>query len=345
MIDEYDLSEILHRRAAAIPSDPTDLHTPVVRARRRQFLTGSVSVVLVGVLALGAIVGLKALRSWERTPFREPTPSPIATERVGFLGLAPEGAQASLPPVGELVIRFDNFCCPGQALFVFSDGRMIWSQNNVVDPGQRDWVDLAPQGADEYETGYLEQRLTPAGVELLRSELISTGLFEKSVTFEAKQYGLGIGVRNGGRMITLEAFSDGDPIGATAVQARAIEKVTAILEDLEAWLPNDAWADRTIRAFVPTRYLVVMHFYSSGGQTPDDPSELPSPADQLLRQADEVGRASSCQVVTTAEARRIHAELMTSFGELTIPYGGVFGTPVTIKSALPHWTECSQGGW
>ena len=35
-----------------------------------------------------------------------------------------------------------------------------------------------PEAANSWSSGFLEQRLTPEGVELLRSEIVSTGLFE-----------------------------------------------------------------------------------------------------------------------------------------------------------------------
>jgi hypothetical protein len=90
-----------------------------------------------------------------------------------------------------------------------------------------------------------------------------------------------------------------------------------------------------------------MHFYSSGGTTPNDPSDLPPPADDLLRAADVVKRSSACQTVSIAEARRIDTELRdafgTAFGGPFVPYGGIFGTPVSIDSVLPHARGCE--GW
>ncbi len=235
--------------------------------------------------------------------------------------LAPAGAEKSLPDVGVLVISFDYFCCPGKTLNIYSDGRMIWTQYNIVGPGEGGSFPLAPQGADEWETGYLEQRLTPKGVELLRSELISSGLFEANHSFVKKTIELGIVVRRGERVVSLKASTADDPFGATQEQAREIERLTEIFKAPAAWLPYDAWADPTIRAFVPSRYVFTIHFYSNGGRSPDDPSDLPPPADELLRSADVVTNSSSCQVVTAAEARRIHVEIREAFGDLSIPVG------------------------
>jgi hypothetical protein len=49
-----------------------------------------------------------------------------------------------------------------------SHGRVIWRREG------------GPTGVDGVRTGLLEQHLTPEGIELLRSEIISTGLFDVS---------------------------------------------------------------------------------------------------------------------------------------------------------------------
>ena len=56
------------------------------------------------------------------------------------------------------------------SVFVYADGRVIWVRQGG-----------APAGANKSTSGFLEQRLTPEGVELLRSKVISTGLFRHDV--------------------------------------------------------------------------------------------------------------------------------------------------------------------
>ena len=93
----------------------------------------------------------------------------------GFIGLPPVGATPSTPESGELVIRWlGRTATPaplsGGPLFrvwVYADGRIIWSRDGAI-----------PEGANEFTSGYLERRLTPEGVELLRSEVV--GLLEGS---------------------------------------------------------------------------------------------------------------------------------------------------------------------
>jgi hypothetical protein len=106
-------------------------------------------------------------------PFRPtPTPSPTrppsstgtadrneagASARVGFVGLPPEGAPPSTPRHGELVLHyFGEQFTHWYQVWLYADGRLIWQREGNL-----------REGANEYSTGFLEQRLTPEGVRLL----------------------------------------------------------------------------------------------------------------------------------------------------------------------------------
>jgi hypothetical protein len=83
---------------------------------------------------------------------------PAAFARVGFVGLPPVGAPPSAPERGELVLSyFGPQFTHWYQVWVYEDGRLIWQREG----------DLR-EGANEYATGFLEQRLTAEGVELLR---------------------------------------------------------------------------------------------------------------------------------------------------------------------------------
>ena len=99
----------------------------------------------------------------------------------GFVGLPPVGATPSTPDDGELVLRWlgrsetharGRYAKPLVHTWVYADGRVIWSEESGHSSRP------VPEGANELATGYLEQRLTPEGVELLRSEVV--GLLERS---------------------------------------------------------------------------------------------------------------------------------------------------------------------
>jgi hypothetical protein len=134
------------------------------------------------VLALAGIIGLGLTTSEgvEVAPtaslaFRA-TASPIATPKPriplaptlqpslfhGLIGLPPEAAEPSAPETGELV---DSYSSAGGgppyrgAARLYADGRLIWNR-----------YFSGPDGPNSLTTGYLEQRLTPEGVELVKRE-------------------------------------------------------------------------------------------------------------------------------------------------------------------------------
>jgi hypothetical protein len=72
---------------------------------------------------------------------------------VGFEGLPPDGAAPSEPPRGELVMS-DGGIHPWYEVYLFTDGRLIWARDG---------------------SAWIEQRLTPDGVELLRSGAVELG--------------------------------------------------------------------------------------------------------------------------------------------------------------------------
>jgi len=135
------------------------------RDRLRARLSGERRLVVVlAVLAAVAVVSTSALAV-----------SGLVLDK-GFVGLPPEGAAPSTPESGELVLQWMGRSAtvdgaPLARVWVYADGRVVWSQN-ASRSGQ------IPEGANELSSGYLEQRLTPDGVELLRSEVV--GLLNRS---------------------------------------------------------------------------------------------------------------------------------------------------------------------
>jgi len=154
----------------------------------------------------------------------------------GFIGLPPVGATPSVPESGELVIQYwvDTEDLPEAARgWVYADGRLITL---------RDKSDL-PQAANRWSSGFLEQRLTPEGVELLRSEIVSTGLFDHhQPAGSASSPHNVIQVRIGDRLVR--------------VHASFPKRLRERLADPASWLPASAWANHQIRAYVASRYAI-----------------------------------------------------------------------------------------
>jgi hypothetical protein len=241
---------------------------------------------IVGLLFFVAPVAFFAGRiSVERTqvpagPGPSVSPGPTVApspEAVGVIGLPDEGAKPSTPAHGQLVLRFlfgHGEGDPGRfSADVYADGRMIWQR--LSNPA----------------TGLVEQRLTPEGVELLRSEVLSTGLVDHDRHLEGA-YGLYFGqidVRAGDRTVRLlwgdccdHSTSLENKEMPTPEEASALQGLDARIEDPAAWLPASAWQDPEMTAYVPSRYSVCLE-----GQPGDGLayvlSSLPPHADALLR--------------------------------------------------------------
>jgi hypothetical protein len=250
----------------------------------------------------------------------------------GFIGLPPVGATPSAPESGELVLRWLGRSAtharphwreervvlrPLFRVWVYADGRIIWSEESSQSSR------TVPEGANELTTGYLEQRLTPEGVELLRSEVIGllegSGIPLETVPTDDEPRRFGVEVRDGDRLVR----ANWDIAIATPERRAALRRVDALLTDTASVLPPSAWAVREVRAYVPSHYQVCMDT-----SPPKDVSQLlallPVQAADVLRgkslegsegdlvEAREGGRtvvigrsATYCTKLTTEEAREV----------------------------------------
>ena len=224
------------------------------------------------------MAGPEGVPEWVRDP---------SLPKVNLLDLPPEGAPPSSPEHGDLVLAVSGRgAAAGRALthmYVYADGRLIWWREGVT-----------PEG------NIFEQRLTPAGVELLRSEVISSGLAglgnwtDGGADPEPLAFDGAIMVPDGDR--PAESFpswawyagddtNPPDPI-ATAEQEHALELLDARLFDPASWLPASAWADQGIRTYVPTTYRVC---YGGTKETIERDRLLhaiPGPVQELLEARD-----------------------------------------------------------
>jgi hypothetical protein len=248
------------------------------RARRLAPAVAAFAVVVTiawAVAALGPFGSTPARDPVERASTTEPpavagSAEPAVSARVGFVGLPPEGAAPSAPRRGDLVLGyFGEQYTHWYQVWVYEDGRLIWQREGNL-----------REGANPYATGFLEQRLTPEGVDLLR--------------------------RRGSAEDALFGFPWRPPYPAS-------------------WLPPRAWADRAIRAYVPSRYRVCYQGLLRPFPASRILSWLPAPAAEPLL-AGGVGAISvdgwlpghggGCSTVTTDEARSIAAALEAAgFGQ------------------------------
>jgi hypothetical protein len=304
----------------------------------------------------------------------------------GFIGLPPEGAPPSAPENGELVVHWEGFTAalPPQRrakdivrAWVYADGRIIWDRR-PHHPGPEKGI---PEGANELNSGYLEQRLTPDGVQLLRSEIAR--LFDRSrslletvpsdddpwwggqkrrlALFVPNDFRSGWGrveVRDGDRLSRLhwlgtETKEHPDLEGsiATPEQLSSLLRVDALLTAPTVVLPPSAWAEREVRAYVPSHYAVCIDT-----SPPKDASHvlslLPTRAADLLgdksrtRLGGEVQEAREgghvvvlgrsvtyCFKLTTEEARKV-AEAVSGLDRE--PGWRRFGLAYRVAEAVNH---------
>ncbi len=219
-------------------------------------------------------------------------------DHLHFAGFPAAGVKASTPTTGRLLIGLKP--TETSTWNVYSDGRVIWQKWTPSGDAT-----VVPDGASRLDTGYVQQRLTPQGLQLLRSKLLATGLFEHNLMLD-----VGVGplpaayhrVRRGYRMVTVSGYPSPDPswnqnyTKATPAQRRALARIEKFVANPGRWLPPIAWANRQIRAFVPARYVVAVD------RSYPDISKLPSPAAKALAQYKPLER-DGCQVMTTGKAR------------------------------------------
>ena len=275
--------------------------------------------------AVVAVVGVTILQpsGWIGGPSASdsPTPSPLPhpSEPAAIVGLPPEGAKLSDPATGELVLQFDSEV---NTIWVYADGRLIWNRFQYV-----------PAYASDPFMGLAEQRLTPSGVEFLRSEVISTGLFESDLAVARESNGfLDILVWNGDQFVratwaTRPIVGQDAPV-ATREQATALQELSALLTGQESW-PASAWEEQAFGAYVPPRYAICFR----GLPDPIEPAAardpLPQPAQDLLlagdpTQEERMPSNGDCSRMTTDDARALARILAGAGIQREGPENGVF---------------------
>jgi hypothetical protein len=170
VIDERELVERAVR--ALVPEEPSfdDLIKRRHRKRRNQRIAAGVVGMAVFVAAVWIVTtGLPFDQSQtEVVPggaVTGPTGTPTVAPDAGWdgVGFPPEGTAPSTPTQGRLVAHYDVIQGAGY-VFVYADGRVI-SYGGVGNSGR---------------DGIYERRLTPEGVELVRSGAVKAERFQLS---------------------------------------------------------------------------------------------------------------------------------------------------------------------
>lgn len=247
------------------------------RTRNQRAALSGVLAVLVVVLLVTVANPLGGARN--RTLPVGPTP-----DSTRFAGLPPAGTGVSLPADGTMVLNVRPES--GGSWQVYADGRVIWQRwSSQGDPL------VTPLGADPQETTYVQQRLTPQAVQLLLSKVRAVGraagLFRHSQGYgnaaldadhQAAWYQV---CSNNHHLINAQVLNPAllqpnDP-AETPTQIRALAQIVALVSDSGNQRPPSAWADRAIRPYVPSHYLMAWE------RSAPDPLKLPNPARTVLQ--------------------------------------------------------------
>lgn len=265
--------DVLRRAGAARESQQPLGRSRVREGHRRRFLVVLAAAILVVVVGTAAAFGIRAYFVDE-----------------GFIGLPPEGATPSSPETGDLVLSaYGGVGGPRTRLWVYADGRVIWQRDAAV-----------PEGANEWSSGYLEQRLTLEGVERMRAEAISSGLFahDSYLSVQDAPCFNFIEVSNGDRRVSATwqgsrcpppLPGDPSPTTATTEEERTLLHLVGRLTNPTTWLPASAWQDSETRGYVPSRFAIEFGARREFGEwleTSVEPSRilalLPDSAEVLL---------------------------------------------------------------
>jgi hypothetical protein len=165
---------------------------------------------------------------------------------------------------------------------LYADGRLLWA----------DEMRHAP-------FGWAEQRLSPEGVERVRSRFLSSGLFaatQPGSDDPTCQGWFQVCVRDGDRWLVEE--TDPAPPGPLPYGDPRPEAVQLFhfLGTLESTLPPTDWSDQQVRSYVPARIATCFRMYVKKVEVPLDlavlMARIPAGASELL-----AGRETSAELL------------------------------------------------
>ena len=273
------------------------------------------------------------------SPSASPAPTPPTPDENSP---SPETTEPAVQGADRLVLRLESWRPPSQPgrseVAVYGDGRVFW-------------------GPDE-RGGYLEQRLTPEGLEQIRSRALSTGLFEHDLALEIDAVGSGIMMVRRGDLTVALAWAgtpeEGSTVGlddrivrASSAQTVEVTELEAYLRDPTTWgLPDEMYVQPEITSFVPSHLWVSYDLAS-----PDWPS-LPSPAREVATRILGPGFMDRCRNISLDQAREL-AQVLAQAGIIAPDYDVRFGLEFEVPGpplsfvhahpAIPHDVDTSCG--
>jgi hypothetical protein len=287
-------------------------------------------VVALVAVAQVPLVGFPSGPPGSAEPSAPASASPRVVDLSDIRGLPPEGTTPSDSTPTQLVIRHEgSVVAPWTTMWVYADGRLLTFE----------FLASRPAGIGDEFIGLVERRLTPAGVEFLRSRAMVTGLFDDDLLV-ATEAGPGrfleIQVQSGGRLVRAlwaprtNGWIGQDSPAATEAQGRSLTELSRFLTDTAAW-PADVWADQTKQAYVPSHYAL----WVRGLPTQVDPADIWAALPEAAQDVIAAGGLGSMEwspgpndmaLLTTDQARSLAAILL-----------GTNGVEHQTPDAWEHW--------
>lgn len=351
---------------------PQPAYERMLRRRDAVQLRQRLAAGVVGVMVFAAIAAIIVPATRSRVPAPPAGQADPRPQSVGFIGLPPQGAEASSPERGELVLYVNGGPLAWTRVWVYEDGRLIWHHYGDV-----------PWGANGSVSGFLERRLTPTAVDVLVAAFESTGLFTGDVSLTTRRdrpcgCSRYVELLVDGRLIEVSwsdwgyAYLDGEPGSgllpglqlASREQADALEHLESLLTVPPAsWLPQEFYVSERTEAYVAP-WTTTCFGVVPGGEDIDDPAEaFPRSAREIFGTGitpppsgmggfpapDDDVDEEHCVALPTDEARRMASSLdVAGFIERDTTWTLTYakdGITVSFLPILPHWTTaCTSCG-
>jgi hypothetical protein len=217
----------------------------------------------VGAGVVGLIVGSAAIVfvAWAFRPGAPAPSAPSSSPGPRLVMPVPAGAEPSMPLTGNVLLQVQAYTGKGTNMWLvlLEDGRLITNRSSL-----NEWHDM----------NWTERRLTPTGVDLVRSKIERLG---------TEQVGTG----------GLPHFF----------------RVRGKLADPATWLPSSAWEQAEARPFVPRGYLMIVRDLDpkSAGWVKQRPK--PNIDGLVLPPGIDLASAPTCSLLTLAQTQELVAAL------------------------------------
>jgi hypothetical protein len=254
-LDALDVPDVMARAVLIGAKPPSPDLEPPRRGRASAVVVG----VIVGVAAI--VFVMRAFQPSAPAPAVQ-FPSPSIPPAPRLVMPVPAGSEPGMPLTGNLVLQVQAYTGRGTNMWLVlnEDGRLITNQSEYDE-----WHDMR----------WSERRLTPAGLDLVRSRIEEIGSEQ-------------IGTRGG-----LPHFF----------------RVRGKLADPATWLPASAWQQAEAHPFVPRGYVMILGDLDRKHEDAAWLEQRPRIHELALPPGIDLASAPKCSLLTLAQTQELVAAL------------------------------------